>query len=128
MMFLRYKQKKHTQTKIEITHKKIWDLEFMKAKLKGAREELRQEHDRYNEQIAGYNVRIEKLTERNQEGDQAEIKQCQDQLVRLNESLQQCLAQLTELDKQISGQGGVEDSITAHRSLLNLLVDYKKTL
>lgn len=61
--FGRKEKQKHFKQKIEITHKKIWDLEFLRINLGDTREGFRKQYDRMTEERQGYEIRIGKLKE-----------------------------------------------------------------
>ena len=130
-MFLRYRQRRHIKNKIEICEKKMWDLEFLKEKLKAMREGFRQEYDRTGEIVAALEERMKRLKERNQPGDDDEIgiaKKKADETLTDRAQLQK---QMEAVDSQIEGRGeeqGINEGISGYRTVIGLLQDYLKKI
>lgn len=61
--FGRREKKNHIKQKIEISYKKMWDLEFLRLNLGETREGFRKQYDRMTEERQGYEIRIGKLKE-----------------------------------------------------------------
>lgn len=118
---MRRRKRAHYQSKLDLTEKKIWDTEFLKENLFATREGIRREYDRLTEQTAALHERIRGLTERNAEGDKEQVEEAQRFLERLTPDIEQLKAQMDAIDAQITGNGGVDETIKGYHEVAKLL-------
>ena len=126
-MFTFNKHKRHIQGKIEVTQKKIWDLEFLKEKLKAMREGFRQEYDRLQEQVDAATLRLE-VENKKEDADKTIVENLTKFKERIDPDIGQLKTQMAAVESQIEGDNGVNQSIDGLRTVLGMLVEYKKTI
>jgi chromosome segregation ATPase len=135
----RLKKKKHIRSKILITKKKLWDLEFYRKQLENEREGFRSEYDRIKESIDAAQLRLRGENEK-EDPDKTIVDNLENLIKRYTPDLEQLKAQMQAIDMQVDGydqQGdgdekthkeGVKSAIDQHRSLIGLLHEYHDSL
>ena len=132
---LKQAEKEHFEQGIINSYKKIWDLEFMRKQIKNMREQYRITYDRLTEQTSAFEVRIQKLKERNNAEDPEEITLSEKKMDELNKDREQLKAQMDAADNQINGYDkdgqhfeGMNETIDAHQSNIALFKEHITTL
>lgn len=119
-------KRRHYLGKINGTEEKIWDLEFLRVKLKAMREGFRMEHDKSKEMLDAYEKRLEAekaLPKQNEEM----IKIAEASIAKLKPDVEQLVKQMEEIDKQLDGPSGVTESIDSYRVVVGMLKEeFKK--
>lgn len=126
-MFRKTPQQKHFADKILITHKKMWDLEFLREKMRMMREGFRMEYDRLREQVdaATHRLDVENAKEDKDATIQANLQRLID---RYTPDIEQLQKQMEAIDSQIEGPEGVNENIDGLKTVIGLLEEYRKTI
>lgn len=123
----RLRKRRHVQRKIRMSEQKMWDLEFLRDKLKAMKEGFRMERDRLMEMVDASNLRLE--AENKKEDPDKTIK---DNLERLKEKyepdIKQLETQMDAIEGQITGAQGVEEGIDGYRTVIGLLKEHKEKI
>lgn len=98
----------------------LWDVEFKRDSCESAREAERVVYDRVSEQIAAFQVRIEKLKDRSEAGDADDIKNSEQKIQELLNARKMHQDQMDELDAQMKQLGKNVDDL---RSVVGLVED-----
>jgi len=128
LITLRQAQRRHYKEKVYGTlYRKLWDVQFLREKMKAIREGFRIEHDRIKEIINGCNTRLE--MEQNKpatEQDQKTIENLKANIEKLKPDLEQLEKQMQGIDGQVEGQGGINESIDGFQTAIELLKEHRK--
>lgn len=126
-MFFKSTKQKHFDSKIIVTDKKIWDLEFLREKMKAMREGFRQEYDRLSEQTDAATRRL--AVENTKEDGDATIKaNLQGLIDRYAPDIEQLKKQMEGIDSQVESPEGVNSSIEGLKTVRGLLIEYRKQI
>lgn len=136
----RRKQKKHYADKVAMTQKKIWDLQFYKRQLENEKESFRVEYDRIKESVDAAQLRLTGELEKPADQQDATIKNNLEALIaKYNPEMENLKAAMSGIDVQIEGldvddpdqpgkkihKQGVQEMVEQHRSLMELLKEYR---
>lgn len=123
--FVRYRKRWHLKRKMEMTQKKIWDLEFLREKMRSVREGFRVEYDRIKEMLDAAERRIKQEREK-EDPDRTIIESMERMKDRFEPDMKQLEEQMGSIDKQIEGEGGINEGIEGFVTVLGLLKEYRK--
>lgn len=126
-LLTKWRQRKHFKQQILFTYKKLWDVEFLRKRFKNEREQFRKQYDKLKEhQVQGETRLGEEKSKK--EPDKGIIKTLEDTLARIAPDIEQLQNKMHEIDKQIEGPGGCNESIDGYRALIDMLQEHKKKL
>lgn len=125
--FLHSKKLKHFDSKLEVTNKKIWDLEFLREKMNAMREGFRQDYDRLREQVAAATERLA-VEDKKEDPDATIKKNLQNLIDRYTPDIEQLRSQMEGIDGQIEGKDGVNENIEGLRTVQGLLREYMEKI
>lgn len=118
---------KHLISKELVIKKKLWDLEFLKDKFKAMREGFRLEYDHIKERIDASETRI-RMEKEKEDADKIIIQTMEEYIKTHEPDLQQLVKQMESIDGQIDGEGGINQTIEGHRTILQLIKEHSKRL
>lgn len=128
-------RKGHFKGKLDGVSKMIWDLEFKVFKTREIREDIRQEYDFMVSRVDNFDKSIKTWPEK---GDVNERKRVEDQKELAERDRDRLLAQVKQLDAEISGakstnenpEGhiGITEQIDSMRELQGMLRDFIKSI
>lgn len=126
------RQKRHIKRKIEESYYKMWEIMWANEKTKNMREGFRVEYDRLQEELTAYPIRIENLKARGAEGDDEEIKKCEEKIAEQTKYCQMLTQRMDWADRQILGyeddeghHEGFVEAIDGYRELIKQLKGYR---
>lgn len=131
-----WQKKWHVQDKIEVTQKKMWDLEFLKEKMKAMKEGFRMQYDRLKEESDAALLRTNVEKEKQEKADKKIISNLDNLVSHHGKDIGQLKQQMDGIDSQINGElneetgqmVGIDPSIDGFRTVVSLLKEYKKKL
>mgnify|MGYP001579821389 FL=1 len=128
-------RKGHFKGKLDGVSKMIWDLEFKVFKTREIREDIRQEYDFMVSRVDNFDKTIASWPEK---GDAGELARVKDQKVLAERDRDRLLAQVKQLDAEISGMKptnenpdgaiGITEQIDSMRELQTMLKDFIKSI
>jgi len=129
-MNLRTKLRKiyHIRQRIAVSEKKMWDLEFLKNKMRAQREGFRQEYDRINELVDAATRRLDEEKQK-KDKDQTIIDNLTKYKEKHQPDIEQLKMQIEGIDGQIEGadgKQGMDDVIDGYKTIIDLLKEWKK--
>ena len=134
------KEKDYFKNKLKGIQAMIWDLEFKNFRTGYVREQIRQEYDglRSRQEILKTNIKVESEPGKLKDTNLDEFKRLEDDDVRLTIEIDRKVAQMKQLDIEISGASpsaelpeghqGTNQTLEALRELIQVTKHYIKQL
>lgn len=127
----KWAKKRHYSRKIQVTKMKMWDVEFLREKMRMMREGFRVEYDRIKEIVDAATIRLAAEKEK-QDPDKTICTNLENLIKRHEPDMQQFIKQMEGIDAQIEGplegQTSLNDTIDGYRTVMGLLRDFKRKL
>lgn len=122
----RWRKKSHVQEMYRTTEKKMWALEFLRKKMRVIREGFRNDYDRLKEQVDAATMRIGTEREKPEaEQDKQIIENLEKLIVRITPDIEQLKKQMSEIEQNIEGQGGINENIDGYKQVMGMLQEFR---
>ncbi len=122
----------HYKKNISSVEKRIWDIEFILAKMKAQREGVRQEYDRIGEMLDAATRRMmDEQDKPAKEQDKGIIENLKKYKERFEPDLAQLKIQMDALDSEMEGtheKEGIRGSIDGQRTIIEMLKLHMKSV
>lgn len=123
----KWAKKRHYTGKMFNLKRKIWDVEFLREKMKMMREGFRVEYDRITEIVDAAKLRL-KTEKENTDPDKTTCTNLENLIKRHEPDLEQLKKQMEGIDGQIEGPQGLDEAIDGYRTVHGLLKDFKRKI
>jgi len=130
MLFERFRRRRHIRHRIRIGYENLWDLFFLREKLKMLREDIRVQYDRSKEQLVLTEKRLDE-EKKKEKPDKGVIKNLEAAVEKHRPDVELMEKQLQGFDFEIDGAENPKSStqkIEAVKSLIEMLKEHLRSL